>query len=112
MPHRRAGRGWVGAVVSEPEYQRLPDDFEGDYTALLSARSWTHEMMRLRRLGIERSGRIGSVCPDCMTETTHAGADGGASCDCGATYTTVEEIIAAHGIPNGPVSVDMGYPPV
>ena len=54
------------------QYERLPDDFEGDFTALANPDTYLAEAKRVRSLGIQRAGAFGSVCPRCLREDPQA----------------------------------------
>ena len=49
------------------EYQKLPDDWEGDWEALKTAEGWEKQAKELEALGIKRSGHIGVSCPTCWS---------------------------------------------
>lgn len=47
------------------EYQRLPDNFVGDFEALKTPEGWVKEAMRLHLMGFARAGVLGFSCPRC-----------------------------------------------
>lgn len=88
-------------------YQRLPDDFIGDFDALKSFDTYLAEAKRLRfEFGIGRAGQHGVSCPTCYKQLL--AAEGGDQpdddpdwCQCPAPVRpTLAEIRGAHGFPN------------
>lgn len=65
----RSSRCKSGVKRTSVEYQRLPDDFEGNFEALTGEfDAYFNEARSLHRIGIRRSGVFGTACPKCYRQ--------------------------------------------
>ena len=92
-------------ATKKPKYTKIPDDFEGNFEALMSG-DWDQyqtEAKRLRAIGIERVGIIGAVCPKCFRQCRNEASaiyPRKTWCHCPeAPIVTGDEIVAALGFP-------------
>ena len=87
------------------QYERIPDDFEGDFEALANPETYYAEAKRVHSLGIRRAGVFGSVCPKCLREdpadvyAPSAYAENPWLCNCDAqTISPARQSLEAHGL--------------